>query len=621
MFIILLNIVLLQCGYAQQDGIIQFNDQNWNVINGEIVEYKGRESLKGTAVLNDSEFINGVIEFDISVSGARSYPGIRFRVKSGGNAENIYIRPHIIGVSQDALQYTPVYNNEACWQLYNGEGFTNGLEMPENEWIHFKIEIKDNRARVYVGKDDSPALKIEDLIHGNTKGGIILISPPNGSAYFSNFKLDTIQEIVFEPEIVEETPPGMVTKWEISQPFKYSNIDLEKTYRQQELEEIRWKKVKCEKSGLVNVSRYIERKGSEPDFVFARTFISAENEESKQLNFGYSDWIVIFLNGELLFTGSSPYQGRGTAFLGIVGLYDALMLPLKNGENELCLIVGESFGGWGFICQDGKKVYEDKRISKLWESEKKFNTSESVLYDPKREVLYVSNFDQFNMNKPAEYQFISKVSLDGQIEELRWIDSLNNPLGITIYDDRLYVAERNSIAEIEIDNGEVINRYSVPGSIFLNDIAVDDPGNIYISDSRKDVIWKYSNDKVEEWLSGEEIHDPNVLYIQGNTLFVGNSGDQSLKSVNLKDKSVFTVAKFETGFIDGFRIDKNGNYLVSLWKGKIYRVTPEGEKTKILDTSTPGYYSADFEYVQNKNLLIVPTFYGNTISGYYYDDY
>ncbi|MFC2083711.1 SMP-30/gluconolactonase/LRE family protein [Bacteroidota bacterium] len=270
------------------------------------------------------------------------------------------------------------------------------------------------------------------------------------------------------------------------------------------------------------------------------------------------------------------------------------------------------------MCQYGKAVYLADDLEKLWESKKKFVTSESVLYDPIRENLYVTNFDQFNVNNPGVHQFISKVSLTGEIEKLKWIDSLNNPLGITIYNDRLFTAERNAIAEIDLDIGKVINRYPITDSMFLNDIAIDNEGKIYVSDSRKNVIWRYSDETAEEWLSGEEVTDPNVLYFYGGKLFFGNSGDQSLKSVNLSDKSIKTIAKFETGFIDGFRIDNNGNYLVSLWKGKLYSVTPKGEVTKILDTTTPGFYSADFEYIKEKNLLLIPTFYGNTITAYYY---
>jgi len=69
-------------------------------------------------------------------------------------------------------------------------------------------------------------------------------------------------------------------------------------------------------------------------------------------------------------------------------------------------------------------------------------------------------------------------------------------------------------------------------------------------------------------------------------------------------------------FIDGFRVDKKGDYLVSLWHGILYRVTPAGMVTKVLDTSTQGTYSADFEFIREKDMLIIPTFLGNQISAY-----
>jgi len=247
----------------------------------------------------------------------------------------------------------------------------------------------------------------------------------------------------------------------------------------------------------------------------------------------------------------------------------------------------------------------DKGVKKLWESKKVFNTSESILYDPKREVLYVSNFDQFNIRNPRVKQYISKVSLKGKVKTLKWIDGLNNPLGMTIYKDRLYSVERKSIAVIDLDKGKIIERYKIPGSIFLNDITIDKNGSIYITDSRKNVIWRYSDGKVEEWLKGSEVSDPNVLYFYKNKILFGNSDDRSLKSVDPVSKKVEVIAVFEKGFIDGIRIDNQGNYLVSLWHGILYRVTPGGEVTEILDTSTPGDFIADFEYIKEKELLII----------------
>jgi sugar lactone lactonase YvrE len=271
------------------------------------------------------------------------------------------------------------------------------------------------------------------------------------------------------------------------------------------------------------------------------------------------------------------------------------------------------------MCQDGKAVYQDKDLEKLWESEKVFSTSESVLYDPKREVLYITNFDQFNVGNPGAQQFISKVSLSGEIEELKWVDNLNNPLGMTFYNDKLFTAERNAVAEIDLDKGEVLKRYPIPGSIFLNDIAIDKKGIIYLTDSRKNVIWRYVEGQAEEWLVGDEVSDPNVIYYHNNKILFGNSEDRSLKSIDPATKEVKLIATLEKGFVDGLRVDNAGNYLVSLWHGILYRVTPAGEVTKILDTSTPGIFSADFEYIRDKKMLIIPTFFNNNITAYRFD--
>ena len=57
-----------------------------------------------------------------------------------------------------------------------------------------------------------------------------------------------------------------------------------------------------------------------------------------------------YLNGRLLFRGDDPARSRDYRFLGSIGYWDALYLPLREGDNEILLAVSEDhedLGGWG----------------------------------------------------------------------------------------------------------------------------------------------------------------------------------------------------------------------------------------------------------------------------------
>jgi len=612
-FVVITIIPVIFSFQSKSQEIIDFESDQWQIYNGKVVEHLGRQALTGIAFLKDTDFTNGVIEVDIAVDGTRSYPGINFRIQSPQNYERFYIRPHRAGLYPDALQYSPATNGITEWQLWNGEGYTASAEIPENEWIHIKIEVKDSQAKIYLGNNEQPALEINDLKHGISSGTIGLNGP---SAYFSNFSYRSDDSLNFGDPPIIHYPTGMIRDWEISQPFRITQVDFEKSYDQQDIGDVEWTEVEADKGGLINVGKYYGMQGREPICVFAKTYIYADEDKVKEYKFGYSDAISVFLNGEILYFGNSAYQTRDPSFLGIIGLNDALFLPLKTGKNELIFLVAESFGGWGFMCQDGKFIQKEDKITAVWETSRDFSVSESVLWDPKRDVLYVTNFDQFNMGNPNVTQYISKLNLKGEILELKWAEGLNNPLGMTMYNDKIYVAERKQIGIIDPETGERVDRIELPESTFLNDIAIDENGTIYISDSRKNVIWRCSEGRCKEWISGGEIIDPNVMYFMDGKLLIGNSGDECLKSIDPETKEIKVIAKIGPGFIDGIRPDKNENLLVSLWQGRLYKVTKEGEVTKILDTTAPGYYMADFEYIPETGIIYIPTFYDNRVMSY-----
>ena len=67
----------------------------------------------------------------------------------------------------------------------------------------------------------------------------------------------------------------------------------------------------------------------------------------QRVELGFSDRALVFLNRRLLYDGDDTYRSRDYRFLGSIGWYDALHLPLEEGANELAVAVSEDFGGWG----------------------------------------------------------------------------------------------------------------------------------------------------------------------------------------------------------------------------------------------------------------------------------
>jgi sugar lactone lactonase YvrE len=605
-------------GWAHET--LDFKSDRWVMANAEVVEHMGRSCLIGTAYLKDVEFVNGVIEVDVAVNGDRSYPGLIFRMQSPLNYERFYIRPHRAPFYPDALQYTHVINGVASWQLCQGEGFTALAEIPENKWIHLKMEILGTQARVYLDDMEHPALVIPNLKHGNSKGTIGLMGPRDRTAFFSHFSYREDDTLLFDSPPKIETPPGMIMEWELSQAFKANEIDMDIYPDESSHREIQWKRIIPEPSGLVDVCRFAQRSPGGPDIVFARTSIIVDKEEMKKYLFGYSDEVTIFLNGKVLFTGNSAYQSRDPSFLGAVGLFDAVFLPLKKGENELLLVLKETFGGWGLLCQDGTAVFQADCLDKSWETDKSFKIPESIVIDARRDCFYVSNYDGYTPSNNQGKQCISKVTLDGTVLNLEWASGLNNPTGMTIFEDRLFVVERSNLVEIDLDSGQIIKRYPIPQPVFLNDVTADDSGNLYISDSNKHMIYRFSDGAITEWMKEDAIRNPNGLHVLGERLIVGNNGDNCLKAIHLKTREIATITNLGPGIIDGIQSDTQGNLFISHWEGKFYRISPEGAVEKLLDVSVPKTNIADFAYSEDRGLIVIPTFSSNKVLVYLLKD-
>lgn len=617
--IFILSSFIISAGQEEGGFIsIGFDDSRWSMDHAKKLQYKERDALMGSAMLSGVEFQNGIIKVDIFTSTKkRNYPGVLFRFISPTDYERVYIRPHRSGLYPDTIQYVPCFNGIDSWQLYNGDGFTSLAEIPSDTWFTLTVEVIGAQAKIFIADQAEPALIIKDLKHGERKGTIGLSGFLDNTAYFSNFRYKLYKDIPAAASSEPESIPGMIQNWELSIPFK--DAEIRKTeYPRTDPAKLGWRKAVTGPDGLLDISKFIgpEVITGEPLCIFAKTYIRSDREQKKKFLFGYSDVVHIYLNGNLLFTGDSTYRSRDLSFLGVVGLFDAVFLDLKPGNNELLFVLTEQMGGWGLICRDADEIYQDKSLTLNWKIEDVFKIPESIAFDPKEKSIYVSNYDAYRRSFKEGLQSISKISSDGKIINLDWVKGLANPTGLVIYKDKLYAVERIGIAEIELSSGKILNRFPCKNSVMLNDITVSKDGILYISDSVSGSIFRVKDGAAEVLVSSPELRGANGLTTDDENIYVLTNGDGCLKQISISEKKISQIAELNSNTLDGLHLDEKGNFLFSKYDGRLYRMDRTGKAVKMLDLTGPETYIADFFYDKTNHLIIFPTLLNNSVRSY-----
>ncbi|MFB6340957.1 hypothetical protein ACE1ET_04520 [Saccharicrinis sp. FJH62] len=341
------------CLAQKKTSCINFTSKDWKTFGSEITEFDSILTTyipKGTGIgyLDGFDFQNGTIECDLYSPSNKAYLGLVFRITSLTNFENIYFQPHTSG-KWDAVQYDPIFNGSATWQLYNGTAYQAVANIPVREWFHVKIQVIGDSAKVYLNNHPKQVLSVK-LKHDYSSGSIGVFS--YHPAYFANLKVtksDTVLSLKPEP-----TPPSnkaYISGWLISEPYNNYDFNLEKPFLNDSIVS-KWHKINTEENYLMNLNRHFTFSKSK-NTVLAKVIINSKKPQKKKLYVGYSDKIKIYLNNNSLFTGdnsfheSDKFEDRGY----VLDKHQMTELPLQAGKNELILEISEKKFGWGFIAQ------------------------------------------------------------------------------------------------------------------------------------------------------------------------------------------------------------------------------------------------------------------------------
>lgn len=344
--------LLLAVGIASASPVeVSFDDERW-IISGSAhmqMQYQGRQALylhNGAALLDGVMLKNGIVEFHVAFSGERGFVGPVWHVTDPANYEYFYIRPHQSG-NPDANQYTPVFNGIPGWQLYHGPGYGTPVRYPYNEWIRVRVVFWEGQAQIFIEDMDDPVLEVPHLKLEAGSGGIGLRAQ-NAPAYVSGFSYRALDKAPFAriplPEL--QSPEGRVMRWEVSSPFAASRLQAIDELDPSDFPDLDWQPLQSEPSGIVNLARLYGNADGR-DTVIARAVIRTTRGGGRTLLFGYSDKVRVFVNGRAVYSGDNTFRSRDYRYLGTIGLFDAVHLPLESGDNEVWFAVTEAFGGWG----------------------------------------------------------------------------------------------------------------------------------------------------------------------------------------------------------------------------------------------------------------------------------
>jgi hypothetical protein len=161
----------------------------------------GPGELNMLAVIEDTDFSNGVIEAEIAGApaagagtGARGFVGIAFRVRPDLKTyDAFYLRPtNGRADDQERRNHSTQYISHPDWtwsrlRQETPSRYESYVDVVPNTWTKIRIDVRGDKARLYVNDSREPVLIVNDLKTSATgRGGVALWIGVSTVAHFRN---------------------------------------------------------------------------------------------------------------------------------------------------------------------------------------------------------------------------------------------------------------------------------------------------------------------------------------------------------------------------------------------------------------------------------------------------
>ncbi len=182
---------------------------------------------------------------------------------------------------------------------------------------------------------------------------------------------------------------------------------------------------------------------------------------------------------------------------------------------------------------------------------------ESVTYDSLYNRYLVTNSNGKIMQR----------SSNGSVTD--FVSSSGGTHGIAVFNGVAYACQGATVRGFALSNAAQVFTATLSGASFLNGIAIDNNGMIYLSDFTNKRIYKLNSSNGAYWqYVTNTVNTPNGLVLDPprNRLIICCWGSNApVKAINLSDSSMSTLITTSYGNCDGIKLDKYNNVYISTW--------------------------------------------------------
>jgi sugar lactone lactonase YvrE len=255
-----------------------------------------------------------------------------------------------------------------------------------------------------------------------------------------------------------------------------------------------------------------------------------------------------------------------------------------------------------------------------------FDAPEAAVHDPVADVYLVSNVG--DLFSDANDGFISRLSPDGTILDLRWIEGddahpLVSPTGMMVQGRTLYIVDRSALRRYDLRRGTWLAPVALPDDgFFYNDVCSNGEGRIYVTATDLSIVLENNVDArgalyviergtARRYLDGVNVGNPNGCIGHAGITWVSMLPEGGIWTANPAGRVRIAAPTPGAGLVDGIVV-AGGHYYVTSWMlGAVVRVSVNGRHLEpIFDLESPASLGLD----ARRRQLIVPSLFGNVVA-------